>query len=160
MDEVRVTEQRVPGVGVRYEVELRGQGRLVVTAERAGARHLALRPTDADDEAWQVTLDQHQAVTVAALLLGARFSTGPAVADVPDDEVTVATAVVSPGSPVLGATKTEIRLPRDGVVVAVISDSTPELVEDERSHRVLAGDRVVVAARAGDLDAIVRHLEG
>jgi TrkA domain protein len=160
--EIRVREERLPGVGVRYELELADGSTVFVIAEQSGRRHLGVLGAD-DEPAWQVALDQERSVTLAALLLGARFTvkSGGPPEPAPSDEVVVEAVELSPTSPAIGLTAAEIRLPDDdAVVLAVYSDLTPELLEDERSHRCRAGDRAVLAARSSVVDVLRRHLQG
>jgi hypothetical protein len=164
--EIEVTEETLPGVGMRYEFGLGGGERLVVTAERHGRRSIAVRAAEDADPAWSVTLQQQEAVTLAALLLGARFTTAapPEPAEAPgddgrSDEVLVRSVVLTDTSPLIGLTPAEIRLPRpDAVAVAVHSAATPAIVEDERTHRCRPGDSVVLLARASVADAVARYV--
>jgi TrkA domain protein len=159
--EIRVRETNLPGVGVRYDVDADGGPHLFVVVRRDGRRTLGLTG-EGDEPAWQLALEQGQAVTVAALLLGARFTLDTtADAQVASDEVVVDSVEVREGSPAVGLTKREMSLPDDeAVLLAVISDSTPQLVEDEANHRCLPGDRVVVAARGSRIDEVLAYLQG
>lgn len=159
--EMRVREERLPGIGMRYDLDLPDHRRLFVIAEPGGRRHLGLS-RGGDEPEWQVTLDQDRAVMVAALLLGARFTLDTSHDDsVASDEVVVDTVELGPASPAIGKVLPEIALPdADAVVLAIVSDSTPELVEDDAAHRCLPGDRVVVAARGARIDELSRHLRG
>lgn len=167
--EIRVREERLPGVGVRYELDLDDGSTLFVLAEAGGRRHIGRLHGD-DEPAWQVVLDQERAVTLAAaLLLGARFAvdstettgTTPTTGSGTPDDVVVDTVELTAASPAIGLTASEIHLPDDdAVVLAVFSDSTPELVEDERTHRCRPGDHAVFASRSADATALARFLRG
>jgi TrkA domain protein len=158
--EIRIREERLPGIGMRYDVDLATGQRLFVVAEMGGRRHIGGgRAGDAPE--WEVMLDQEHAVILAALLLGARFTLDtredPRVAS---NEVVVDTVELGGSSPALGKTKAEIRLAEDAAVLAIISDATPALIEDEAVHRCQPGDRVVVAARADRIDEVAHDLAG
>jgi K+/H+ antiporter YhaU regulatory subunit KhtT len=159
--DVRVREQLLPGIGHRYEVLL-DHHRIVVVVQRDGRRELAIvRGTD--DTAVATSLSQDQAIAVAAILTGARFSID--TTDDPEveaDEVDVRTVVVSAGSPAVGRTAGEVPLPAGAhaEILAVIRDETPELVEDDTQGPIQAGDRLVVAARREQLDAVLHHVAG
>lgn len=158
--EIALREERLPGIGVRWQLELPGGDRLYVIAERSGRRHLGVVRKTADEPDCNVELDQHQAMTVAALLLGARFSLD--ASDAPHgDMVVVETVELGPSSPALGQTLAEVTIPQhDAVVLAIIDDETPELLEHAVERRCRPGDRLVIAARARDLESIARQLRG
>ena len=154
-------EVRLPGVGMRYEIELGDGARLVIVAQRTGRRELGLS-RGGDSLEWNVALGQEEAVMLASLLLGARFTLDTSDDDrLASDEVVVDTVELRAGSPAIGHAAAEITLPDpDAAVLAVISDSTPEVLEDEVSYRSRPGDRVIVAARAAQIDRVVEHLRG
>ncbi len=158
--DIRVREQRLPGIGMRYELGS-GDGSLFVVAGRDGTRVIGVAD-QAGEARWQQHLSAGEAVMVSALLLGARFSFDEASRlQAAPPEVVVDTVELGPASPAVGRTHAEIELPDpEAVVLAVISDRTPDLVEDRREHRCLPGDRVVVAGRAGRIDEVVTSLVG
>jgi TrkA domain protein len=160
--EIKVREEHLPGVGVRWELDLPDGATLHVTAERSGRRHLGLTPRAHDEPAWMLELDQQRAVTIAALLLGARFTLDAADRTAKEaDTVVVDTIELGPGSPLIGRRLSEITLPdADAMVLAIIDDETPDLVEHATEHRCEPGDRVVIAARARNLDALTQHVRG
>ncbi|MEZ5264352.1 MAG: hypothetical protein R2755_21815 [Acidimicrobiales bacterium] len=88
--QINVREVPVPGVGVRFELDQHDGGTLFVIAERSGRRHLGATRPGEDRPAWSVALDQRQAVTIAALLLGA-LHRGRAMATATAVAVAVAT---------------------------------------------------------------------
>lgn len=66
---------------------------------------------------------------------------------------------IRPGSPVVGLHQAELELPDpEAVVLAVMSDTTPDLVESETEHRCQVGDRIVVAARAARIAHVAAAL--
>ncbi len=161
--EIHVREQRLPGIGHRYELPLGLGRRLTVVVQDGGRRELGLLAGRADEPEVVVSLSEEQAVALAALLSGARFAIDSSEDDrIDSDEVVVETVVLGPGSPAVGQTMTEIDLPGDkeATVLAVIRDQTPELVEDEMSQPCQPGDRVVIAARRQYLEEVVRALAG
>jgi K+/H+ antiporter YhaU regulatory subunit KhtT len=156
-----IREQRLPGIGVRYDLNAGDRSGLFVIIERGGRRIIGLSGT-ADHPERQITIDRDQAVMIAALLLGARFTVDTSHdQSVPADEVVVDTAALTESSPAIGRTLAEIHLPDpDAVVLAVISDATPQVIEDQRNHRCTPEDRLVIAARATRIDQITRYLAG
>lgn len=157
--EMHVSEQSLPGIGMRYEIDVAGGRRLFVIARKDGRRDVGLMG-DADEPESFVALDQQAAVTVAALLLGARFTVDTRDESwVSSDEAVVEVVELREGSPVVGLTQAEIDLPDPvAVILAVMSDTTPELVESETDHRCRAGDRIVVAARAAHIARVTASL--
>ncbi|MCU0272458.1 MAG: hypothetical protein MUE34_04420 [Acidimicrobiales bacterium] len=159
--EITVREEHLPGVGVRWELDLPDGAVLHVTAERSGRRQLGLTHRGQDAPAWTLRLDQQQAVTIAALLLGARFTIGASEPSPAESEVVVDTIELGPASPLIGRRLSEISLPEaDAMVLAIIDDETPELLEHAAERRCEPGDRVVVAARARDMTALAEQLRG
>jgi len=157
--EIHVTEQALPGVGMRYDIEVAGGRQLFVIAHRNGHRELGVM--DGDETGARVALDQPTAVTVAALLLGARFTVDTRDNTwISSDEVVVDVVEVSEASPALGRSQAELDLhDPDAVVLAVMSDTTPELVESRTEHRCQVGDRIVVAARAARIAEVAAALQ-
>lgn len=157
--EMRIVEQALPGIGMRYEFDTGERGRLYVIARRDGRCEFGVM-AEGDEPEVQVQLSRESVVTVAALLLGSRFSV-----DTRDDvwtssdEVVVDVVEVEEGSPAIGRSKAELELDDpDAVVLAVMSDSTPDLVESETEHLCQVGDRIVVAARGARIGQVVASL--
>lgn len=164
---LRIIEQRLPGIGHRYELVLGGGQRLVVVVEQAGGRELGVFRSGTEEPEHVVHLSQEQAVAVAALLSGARFAieraetpTSPVERETAD--VAVETVTLGPDSPAVGRLSSDLPLLNgaDAAVLAVIRDETPELVEDQERVPCRPGDRVVVAARRDRLGAVVAALAG
>jgi TrkA domain protein len=131
---INVREQSLPGIGQRFEIDLDGGARVVVIAARDGGR--VIEVTDASDEEPRptVALSAEQAVMVGALLLGAQFSIDVTADErVAGDAVLVDTVAVPAVSTAVGQRPSAILAPfgDDAVVLGVIRDQTPELVEDE-----------------------------
>ncbi len=161
--DIRVREQRLPGIGHRYELALDTGRRVTVVVQDGGRRELGLLSGRADQPDVVVSLTEEQAVALAALLSGARFAIDSTDDDRIDaDEVVVETVTLRPGSRAVGRSMKDIRLAGDSeaTVLAVIRDETPELVEAETSPPCRPGDRVVIAARRQHLREVVHALAG
>ena len=158
--EMNVTEQVLPGVGVRYEIDMDDGRRLFVIAHRDGQRVVGVM-SEADEPDKQVVLDQPAAVTLAALLLGARFTIDTSNEEwVSSDEVAVEVVELGEGSPALGLYQAEVELAdAEAVVLAVLSDSSSDLVKSEDHHRLQVGDRIVVAARGAHIAQVTEALQ-
>lgn len=161
--DLHVREHRLPGIGNRYDIALgRGQ-RLVIVVQHDGGRSIGVMDEYADEPSITIRLAQEQAVAVAALLTGARFTLDTSAdQEVTADEVEIDTVALGPDSPAVGSLMRDIALPADSdaAVLAIIRDETPELVEDEEHTPVRPGDRLVVAARRDRIGTVVRHLSG
>lgn len=161
--DIHIREQKLPGIGHRYELDVDAERKLTVVVQYGGRREvgLASRLGDAPDAV--ASLSEEQAVALAALLSGARFSIDSAGDDQVDaDQVVVETVTLGPASPAIGRPASDIRLMGDteAAVLAVIRDETAELVEDENTRPSQPGDRIVIAARRQYLPDVVRHLAG
>ena len=161
--DIHIREQRLPGIGHRYELNVDAARKLTVVVQYGGRREVSLRSPLAEEPDAVVSLGEEQAVALAALLSGARFSIDSTTDDQIDcDEVVVETVTLGPGSPAIGRPVKDIRLMGDteAAVLAVIRDETPELVQDETTRPSQPGDRVVIAARREHLAAVVGQLTG
>lgn len=159
--DIRVSEQVLPGIGMRYEIDVAGGRQLFVIAHRDGRREIGVMG-EADEPETHVVLDQQDAVAIAALLLGARFTVDTRKeAWVSSDEAVVDVIELRAGSPVVGLSQAQLELADpEAVVLAVMSDATTELVESETDHRCQVGDRIVVAARATRIAHVTAALQG
>jgi K+/H+ antiporter YhaU regulatory subunit KhtT len=72
--EIQIREQRLPGIGHRYELRLERDRRLIVVVQDRGRRDFGVVSRGADVPDVIVSLTPEQAVAVAAILAGARFS--------------------------------------------------------------------------------------
>ena len=167
--DVTIREQTLPGIGRRYDVKVGHRRRLSVIVSRTGLRELSISDDDADDPTAVVSLSQAQALAVAALLSGARFSlepdahpAAPKWVTMDQDVVTVSTVTLTDSSPAIGHSLSEIELPpgSNAAVLAIIRDETPELVEDPARVPCWPGDRLVVAARTTWSDRVTAMLAG
>ena len=159
--DLRIREQALPGIGHRYELPSDAGRTLVVVVHRNGDRQIGVPHGEADEATVLLDLDHDQAMAVAALLTGARFSIeSDAGARIQD--VVVETATLSERSPAVGRRVHEVPLAADAdaAILAVIRDDTPQLIEDEVTEPCRPGDRVVVAARRDRIHDVVRELTG
>jgi K+/H+ antiporter YhaU regulatory subunit KhtT len=163
MSDPEVQAQRLPGIGWRYTVPADLGRDVVVVAEDRGARHLVLVDPRLDEALTTVRLPAQHASVLAALLTGARFTvtTSDEVAGAgatEPQEVIVETLRVTSGSPVVGLTQDEVapRLGTDAVLLAIIDDRTPALVEPDSARAIRQGDKLVVAARRGLMESLRR----
>jgi K+/H+ antiporter YhaU regulatory subunit KhtT len=161
--DIQIREQRLPGIGHRYELVVDRHRSLMVVVQDRGRRELGVVSGSAEEPDVAVSLTQEQAVALAALLTGARFSIDTTGDDRIDaGEVAIETVTLGPSSPAVGRPMAEIRLvgDREAAVLAVIRDDTPELIEHEEGRHCQPGDRVVIAARRDRLGAVVEQLAG
>lgn len=161
--DLRIREQRLPGIGHRYELTANRGQRLVLVVQHDGGRTLSIGTPGADEPVAVLSLTGDQAVAVAALLTGARFTIDTSEDDrTSADEIAIETVVLGPGSPAIGVTVEDMALPADSdaTILAVIRDESPELIEDDPVDPCHAGDRVVVSARRDRLVDVVQMLAG
>ena len=157
---VHIREEKLPGIGRRFDLDVDDDLTLVVVARRDGSRDVAVTERGADEPRRSVRLDREQAVAVGSLLLGATFAA--AREEVDDCAVEVTTVVLGPDSPAIGKIPSQVPLPdgADAAVVAVARDDTPQLLEDDRQRPCEAGDRLVVLGRGERLTEVIHHLAG
>ncbi len=161
--DVRVREQRLPGIGHRYDIQLDDGQKLFVVVQHDGRRTLGIVNPRADQPYMATSLSPDQAVAAAAILTGARFSIDTSEDDrIPGEEVAVETIMLGDRSPAVGRVARDVAhwAGPDVAILAVIRDETPDLVEDSLSEPIRPGDRIVVAARREQVDTLVRQLSG
>lgn len=161
--DVRVRELRLPGIGHRYELSLDNDRRLIIVVQGNGRREISILSGVRDEPDVAASLTQDQAVAVAAILTGARYSIDTSEDErTSTSEVGVETVTLNERSPAVGRLARDVPLLRDSeaAILAVIRDETPELVEDDTTQPCQAGDRIVVAARRDRLDDVIRQLAG
>ncbi|MFP3899633.1 MAG: hypothetical protein ACLFXM_02180 [Acidimicrobiia bacterium] len=160
--DIDVREVDLPGVGRRYELPLDAARTLVIVVLHDGGREVAVISRHTETPDVRVPLTHDQAIAVAALLTGARFSIETRHDEkVTGDEVAVETAVVGASSAAVGQHAADVTAgSADAAVLAVIRDETPEVVEDVRDLPLRPGDRVVVAARRERLGPLIEQIHG
>lgn len=148
MNTLNVIEQPLPGLGQRFEFQLDPEHDLTVVALRDGERHLTiLDRTDGEPVITTIRLDPDQAVTLGALLLGARFTIDePARAQRPG-AVIVDTVMITAHAAAIGKTPSAAldQVDAEAVVLAVIRDHSGEIIEDHHEVELAEGDRVAIA---------------
>jgi hypothetical protein len=132
----------------------------VVVVEDRGPRHLILVDPRTEEQLVAVRLSAEHASVLAALLTGARFTvetpeTAPETTPDPT-EVVVDTVKIAGGSPAIGMTPDDVvrQMGPDAVLLGVICDATPQLVETEEGRGVQVDDKLVVAVRRGRLESV------
>ncbi len=161
--DVRVREQRLPGIGRRYEIQLDDGRQLFVVVQRDGRRAVGISRPGADQPDIVASLSEDQAVATAAILTGARFSIDTSEDDrIPGDEVVVETIALGERSSAVGRVARDVAHSAgpDVAILAVIRDETADLVEDALTEPIRPGDRIVVAARREQVATLVRGLSG
>lgn len=161
--EITVREQVLPGVGQRYEMDLGHGRRLVLVAAREGGRTIGVATEGHDGLEGACTLTADQAFMAGALLLGARFAVEAAPPHPgPEGHVTVETVRVPADAPSIGRQPSEVVAPfgDDVVILGIIRDVTPEVVEADPDPPLAAGDRVALAARSDLMPQASKLLTG
>ncbi len=115
--DIQISEQRLPGIGHRYEMAIDPQRSLIVVVHDQGRRGLAVATRGAESPDLALSLTQDQAVALAALLIGARISIDTAEDRIAAGEPAAETLTLQPSSPAAGGPP----------------DQTPVAAEPERS---------------------------
>jgi K+/H+ antiporter YhaU regulatory subunit KhtT len=126
--ELRIHEQRLPGIGRRYEVVLDRDQRLVLVIQPDGRREIGLFTSGSDGPEAVASLSHDQALAVAALLTGARFTVDAGPGDPDDADAAVDTVMLGAASPAIGPT------PMDGLN-SDVADGNAEAAAEDRLHR-------------------------
>ena len=158
MNSINVYEQPLPGLGQQFELHIDDRHTLCVIALRDGRRQLSRRSAGEDTTDMLIDLDRDQAATVGALLLGAQFSIAAPIDVEPADQVIVDTITIPHESPAIGKSAVEAlsEFAHDVVVLAVIRDHTRDIVENDPDLPLGEGDRVAIAMRRRQHQAVTR----
>lgn len=158
--DIHVHQERLPGIGQRYEFAISDDRHLVVVARSDGGRDLSLTDHSSDDAQTVLTLDRSQAATLGGLLIGATFTIDATEEGGPTDDVIVKTITLGSAAPVLGQAIAGIDLTghAQAVVLALIRDTTADLVEDPATCGCQPGDRLVIVAHSDHIDAVTQLL--
>lgn len=161
MPDVRVQAERLAGIGWRYTMPADMGRQVVVVTEDSGHVHLVLADPRLDEPLTTVRMAAGHAAVLAALLTGARFTVEtsealPATRTPDPAEVVVEIVKITAGSPALGRAPDDVvqQLGPDAVLLGVICDATPQLVETNERRRVQVSDKLVVAARRSRLEQL------
>lgn len=156
--DIHVHEQRLPGISLKYDIDL-SDGRSPFVSTSTGGEQAVCRVTSDGKPDWQVSLRADQAVTIAALLLGARFTLDSRSSDqIGVDEIIINTMTAGSDSQIIGLSALQMNLLGDtAFTMAVISATAPEVktLDTQRCH---FGDWVVFAASASDAPSVINFI--
>ena len=168
MSNVEVGATRLPGVGWRYDIHLARDTRMFVVVEDGGRRHLVLSREGSDEPWLSVPLQEQQAFAVAALLTGTRLTMVEREVEPTRDphgetaETLIESVTLRNSSPIVGVPVSVLseQLRPHAEILGVVSDETPQILEDDPGRPLQVGDHVVVAARSARRAAVLAALEG
>jgi K+/H+ antiporter YhaU regulatory subunit KhtT len=156
MGDVMIESMRLPGIGWRYSVPLDPTRQLLIVVEDRGPRHLVIVDPSLDDPLTTLRLSETDAGVVAALLAGVRFHL-----EVPEEqprrqEAIVRVLTVERDSPAANRRPAEAlqALGLDATLLDVISERSPGPAEPDMQRPVEVGDKLVVAGRRSQLEAL------
>ncbi len=160
-----ISEEELPGIGRRYELDVRGKDRLVAVVHNDGQRDLfAFRPGDVQPAA-AIGLDATSAYQLAAVLTGAyhRPAGAEPVASI-IDRFRIESIRVADSSELVGRSiaDLEVRRRTGASVVSIVMGRT-SLVDPQPSTLFNAGDLVVVVGQPralAEFRALARGPEG
>lgn len=142
---LEIRERTLPGVGVRYEVDLTSEESAAVVIHNSGRRDLYRRGERDDDYEKITELSDSQARVIGLLLVGAYYqpiATG--VGDVSPTDQRVKWYQVPQDSTALGQSLSAIDIPGEagGAVLAVVRDGS-RIVDPDGEFVLRGGDNVV-----------------
>jgi len=142
---LEIRERTLPGVGVRYEVDLTSERSVAVVIHNSGRRDLYHREERDDDYRKITELSDSQARAIGLLLVGAYYqpiATG--VGDVSPTDQRVKWYQIPQDSTALGESLSSIDLPGSsgGDILAVVRDGS-RIVDPDGEFVIRIGDNVV-----------------
>ncbi len=142
---LEIHERTLPGVGVRYEVDLTSQESVAVVTHNSGRRDLYHREKREDDYEIVTELSDSQARAIGLLLVGAYYqpiATG--VGDVSPTDQRVKWYQIPQDSTALGEPLSTLDIPGEtgGSVLAVVRDGS-RIVDPDGDFVLRAGDNVI-----------------
>lgn len=90
---IEISEQRLPGVGTRYELDIGGGEHVVVVERRDGRRLLGVRRENSDHLEHVIEIDRDHATALGVALTHTRFT---AIAGPIEEHATTAPAAARP----------------------------------------------------------------
>jgi TrkA domain protein len=156
-----VHEDDLPGIGRRYTVESSDGGAVTIVFHNSGRRDLYVRPPD-KGETFSVTLDDHKARLLGAILSDDRFAPASVrqVEEVIDDLI-IDWVSLTPGSPGIGRSLSDLAVSSvTGVTVMSILRGKATIHEPTGFEVLQPGDRLVVTGRRENLPAFRRLVAG
>jgi TrkA domain protein len=157
-----VTEQHLPGIGHRFDLEAADGEAITVVIHHSGRRDLYVGGSRRDAVPTAVTLNDAQARTLGAILSGAYFK--PAVVDEIEavvGELLIDWVTLREDSPGTGRSIAELEIRQQtGMTIAAILRDHEAMVAPEPRVVLQADDRLVVLGRPSDFASFVRRVVG
>lgn len=143
---LEIRERELPGVGVRYELDLSHDESLATIIHNSGRRGLYYRGEDDEDYKKVVDLSDSQARALGLLLVGAYYQPVPAqVGDVTPTDERTKWYQVAPDAPGVGKTLGEIDIEaRTGAAVLAIVREGERTAHPPGDFTLQVDDHVVV----------------
>lgn len=158
----RISETQLPGVGVRYELELESGVRVGVLVHRTGHRQLFVYSArDPDAVATELDFTVEEGKIVADLLGGTQITESLGRLQQQIEGLAIDWLLVPPTSPFVGRTigDAEVRT-RTGVSIVAVIRGTEAFPAPAPEFRFQAGDTAVVVGTATGIAAAAALLTG
>lgn len=158
-----VYESDLPGVGKKFEIEIREGQRLVIVTHNTGKREVFLKPEEGADSEKLFELSDRLARTVGTILEGAYFQ--PVQADNVETMLTEGTFLewfsVNEGADLAGQTLANARVrDRTGVSIIAIQRNGTTVPSPDPETEIEVGDTLVVIGSQEDLGQFESLLSG
>lgn len=143
---LEIRERTLPGVGIRYEVDLTSEKSVAVVIHNTGQRDLYQREGRDDDYEKIIDLSDSQARALGLLLVGAYYQpVASSAGDVSPTDQRVKWYQISQDSVALDNSLSSVDIPGEtgGAILAVVRDGS-RIVDPDGEFVLQAGDNVVV----------------
>ena len=156
-----IQETELPGIGRRFDLSC-VDGSVSVVIHHSGRRDLYVREARARNEPVSLSLTDHQARQLGAILGGAYFK--PAVVEEMEaviGDLLIDWVTLTEDSPATGKSIAELGIrQRTHMTIAAIARPSETIIAPEPDVVLQAGDRLVVIGRPEDLPGFVRDIVG
>lgn len=157
-----ISESELPGIGRRYEIDVRDRSRAVAVVHTSGRRDLFAFKPGADEATASVQLDDERARQLGAILGGSYYrphSVGPVTSII--GRFAIEAVDIPEGSPITGRTILDLELRRrTGVSIVALLEGNRTALDPGPGSVLDAGDVVVVVGTEAALAEFRRMVLG
>ncbi len=159
---MKVRESDLPGIGRKFEVEVRGGDRLVIVIHDDGRRELYhFYRDDPDDSVSMITMDDEDARTVAGIIGGMAYKPKALeTIDVVLDNLVIEWYRIEEGSKCVGKAigDMQVRQKTGATIIAIVEKDHKKYINPHTDYVFTAGSIAVVAGERKHIKLLKEYL--